>query len=229
MWLKAEGFLDKVKFWWENYHFQGTPSYILAKKLTALKSDLKKWNETDFGNIAAKKQLLWSKLNVLDLKEDHHSLSKAEKLEKTSLCTELEKAALLEEISWRQKSKVLYLKEGDSNTRFFHRMANSNRRNNCIENLMIDGAFSSNQDRIANHIEHFYINLYSKQQVQHPFPNILDFPRISGDNVVWLERPFEEAEIFEVIKEFNGDKSPGPDGFLMAFFQACWEIGRAHV
>ena len=84
---------------------------------------------------SAKKQLLWSKLNVLDLKEDHHSLSKAEKLEKTSLCTELEKAALLEEISWRQKSKVLYLKEGDSNTRFFHRMANSNRRNNCIENL----------------------------------------------------------------------------------------------
>ena len=37
----------------------------------------------------------------------------------------------------------------------------------------------------------------------------------------WLERPFEEVEIFEVIKEFNGDKSPGPDGFLMAFFQAC--------
>ena len=40
MWLKAEGFLDKVKSWWENYHFQGTSSYILAKKLTALKSDL---------------------------------------------------------------------------------------------------------------------------------------------------------------------------------------------
>ena len=55
MWLKAEGFLDKVKSWWENYHFQGTPSYILAKKLTALKSDLEKWNETNFGNITAKK------------------------------------------------------------------------------------------------------------------------------------------------------------------------------
>ena len=75
-----------------NYHFHGTPSYILAKKLTALKSDLKKWTETDFGNIAAKKQLLWSKLNVLDLKEDHHSLTKEEKLEKTTLRTELEKA-----------------------------------------------------------------------------------------------------------------------------------------
>ena len=113
--------------------------------------------------------------------------------------------------------------------RFFHRMANSNRRNNCIENLMIDGALLSNQDRIADHIEHFYMNLYSDQQVQRPFPDVLDFPRISGDNAVWLERPFEEAEIFEVIKEFNGDKSPGPDGFPMAFFQVCWGTLKSDI
>ncbi|XP_075645387.1 uncharacterized protein LOC142616412 [Castanea sativa] len=141
---------------------------------------------------------------------------------KASLHADLEKAALLEEISWRQKSKVLFLKEGDSNTRFFHRMANSNRRSNCIENLMIDGVLSSNQDRIVDHIEQFYMNLYSERQEQHPFPNVLDFPRISRDNVDWLERPFEDSEIFDVIKEFNEDKSPGPDGFSMAFFQACW-------
>ena len=30
---------------------------------------------------------------------------------------------------------------------------------------MIDGALLSNQDRIADHIEHFYMNLYSDQQV----------------------------------------------------------------
>ena len=57
--------------------------------------------------------------------------------------------------------------------------------------------------------------------MQHPFPDVLDFPRISGDNVDWLEKLFEESEVLEVIKEFNGDKSPGLDGFSMAFFQAC--------
>ena len=147
--MKAEGFLDKVKSWWENYHFQGSPSYILAKKLTALKSDLKKWNESDFDNITVKKQQLWSKLNALDVKEDFQPLSEEEKLEQASFRADLEKAALLEEISWRQKSKVLFLKEGDSNTRFVHGMANSNRRNNCIKTLMIDGAVTTNQDRIV--------------------------------------------------------------------------------
>ena len=124
---------------------------------------------------------------------------------------------------------LLFLKEGDSNTRFFHRMANSNRRNNCIENLMIDGAVTTNHDRIVDHVEQFFMNLYSEQQVQHPFPDVLDFPRISGDTVDWLEKPFEESEVLEVIKEFNGDKSPGPDGFSMAFFQACWGILKSDI
>ena len=113
----------------------------------------------------------------------------------------------------RQKSKVLFLKEGDSNTRFFHRMANSNRRNNCIDSLMIDGAMSTNQDRIVDHVEQFFMNLFSEQQVQHPFSDVLDFPCISGDNAAWLEKPFEESEVLDVIMEFNGDKSPG----LMVF------------
>ena len=160
-------------------------------------------------------------MNALDVKEDNQPLTEEEKLEKATFHADLEKATLFEEIGKGQKSRVLFLKEGDSNTRVFHRMANYNRRNNCIKNLMIDGALSSNQDKIADHIEQFYMNLYSEQQVQYPFPNVLDFPRISGDNVDWLERHFEETEILEVIKEFNGDKSPGPDGFSMAFFQAC--------
>ena len=221
MWLKAEGFLDKVKSWWENYHFQGTPSYILAKKLTALKTDLKKWNKTDFGNITVKKQQLWSKLNALAVKEDNQPLIEEEKLDQATFRANLEKAALLEEISWRQKSKELFLKEGNSNTRFFHRMANSNRRNNCIENLMIDGAVTTNQDKIVDHVKQFFMNLYLEQQVQHPFADVLDFSRISGDNVDWLEKLFDESKVLEVIKEFNGDKSLGPDGFLMAFFQTC--------
>ena len=27
-----------------------------------------------------------------------------------------------------------------------------------------------------------------------------------------------------MVMDFDGDKAPGPDGFPMAFFQACWAI-----
>ena len=163
-------------------------------------------------------------MNDLDTKEETHPLITKEKLEKINLCTHIEKLTLLEEISWRQKSRVLHLKEGDANTRFFHRMANSNRRNNGIESLIINGSLSSDQGEIADCFTQFFKKLYSEQQVDRSFPNVLVFPMISSYKTLWLERPFEEVEMFDVIQNFNCDKAPGPDDFPMALFQACWGI-----
>uniref|UniRef100_A0A7N2MKQ0 Structural maintenance of chromosomes protein 1 n=1 Tax=Quercus lobata TaxID=97700 RepID=A0A7N2MKQ0_QUELO len=42
------------------------------------------------------------------------------------------------------------------------------------------------------------------------------FRMIFEDKAGWLERPFEEAEIFWVVMDFNGDKAPGPNGFPMS-------------
>ena len=42
MWLKEEGFVDRIQSWWSNYSFSDSPSYVLARKLKALKDDLKK-------------------------------------------------------------------------------------------------------------------------------------------------------------------------------------------
>jgi hypothetical protein len=38
----------------------------------------------------------------------------------------------------------------------------------------------------------------------------------------WMEREFDENEVWEVVRKLKGDKTPGPDGFSMAFFQKCW-------
>ena len=32
MWLKVEGFVEKVQQWWINYCFTGSPSFVLAQK-----------------------------------------------------------------------------------------------------------------------------------------------------------------------------------------------------
>jgi hypothetical protein len=56
MWLKYEGFVDKVKSWWDLYSFEGFPSFVLANKLKTLKTDINKWNEEVFGDIGRKKK-----------------------------------------------------------------------------------------------------------------------------------------------------------------------------
>jgi hypothetical protein len=42
IWLKFEGFVEKLKQWWSSYSFQGFPRFVLAVKLKALTLDLKK-------------------------------------------------------------------------------------------------------------------------------------------------------------------------------------------
>ena len=81
-------------------------------------------------------------------------------------------------------------------------MANSNRRNNGIKSLMVNGSLSSDQGMIADCITQFFMNLYSKQQVDRPFTDVLVFPMISGNNLDWLERHFEETEIFNITQNF---------------------------
>jgi hypothetical protein len=44
------------------------------------------------------------------------------------------------------------------------------------------------------------------------------------DEASRLELPFEEREVYEVVKGMNRDKALGPDGFFMAFFQDCSEV-----
>jgi hypothetical protein len=51
MWLKEEGFVDRVRLWSASCTFQGSLSFVLAQNLKALKVDLKLWNDQVFGNV----------------------------------------------------------------------------------------------------------------------------------------------------------------------------------
>ena len=46
-------------------------------------------------------------------------LTEDERLRKEDFYRELERIILLQEVSWRQKSKAFLLSEGDKNTKFF--------------------------------------------------------------------------------------------------------------
>lgn len=66
------------------------------------------------------------------------------KVRKAKAISHLERTTLMEEVSWRPKSRVLRLREGDKCMYFFNRVANSNRKNKYIESLIVSGTVSSN-------------------------------------------------------------------------------------
>jgi hypothetical protein len=126
MWLKEEGFVDKVRDWWGSFSFEGSPSFVLAKKLQALKGEIQKWNSEVFGNVGARNKVWAEELKLLDSYEEDRGLSEEEKERRRGLVSDLEASLLQEEICWRQKSRIRWLKEGDRCTKFFHQVANAN-------------------------------------------------------------------------------------------------------
>ena len=151
-------------------------------------------------------------------------LSLADRDSRKAVLSELDKLAHLEETSWRQKSRVLWLKEGDNNTKFFHKMANSNRRRNFMKRVEVGGVVHEDISAIRDNVVCFYENLYQETEAWRPTVDGLDFHSIGADEASLLERKFDREEVFQVLKDLQGDKAPGPDGFSMAFFHRCWEV-----
>jgi hypothetical protein len=138
MWLKVEGFSNRVKQWWDSYNYDSSPSFILTQKLKTLKSNLQRWNEEDFGDVNHRRYELMASIQELDMVEDDRPLYAEESSVKSQARREVEKLLLLDEISWKQKSRVLWLRECDKNTNFFHRRANT------ISCLLVEGVETTN-------------------------------------------------------------------------------------
>jgi len=202
---------------------------MLACKLKALKQNLKTWNTKFFGNIERNKRKLFEELQTFDTIKGSRALVEGELLKKLEIVSELERCSLLEKVSWRQKSRVTWLKEGDKCTKFFHSIVNSNRRYNSMDSLLIGDSISSNLAEIGEHVVQFYQDLFFETHSWRPRLDDLSFDAILESEASWLERAFEEEEVRKVVFAMNGDKASGPDGFTMAFFQACWEVLRLDI
>ena len=75
---------------------------------------------------------------------------------------EFSKWAVLEEISWRQKSRELWLKEGNKNSKFFHKMANARKRKNFLCSITVDGRKLIEETEIKKGVVNAFHNILSK-------------------------------------------------------------------
>jgi len=108
-------------------------------------------------------------------------------------------------------------------------MANSNKRKNTIDSLLIDGTISTNSSDISKHIVKFYKELFTDQCSWRPVVDSISYDSIVEVKASLLEREFVDREVWEVVKEMNSNKAPGPNGYSMAFFQACWIVLKEDI
>ena len=218
MWLKAEGFKDLLKGWWQGLSFRGSTSFILAEKLKGLKGKLKVWNKEVFGNVGTRKAEALHRVGCWDNLEKDRELSLEESEERAKARDDYKRWSLLEEASWRQKSRELWLKEGDRNTGFFHKMANSHRRRNAINKIKINGSWLTENNAIQKGIVDEFKGQLSEPGGWRPtFPNI-SLKDLGTEDAGSLEVRFSEKEVSTAIAGLNGEKAPGLDGFPIAFW-----------
>ena len=135
----------------------------------------------------------------------------------------------MEDISWRQKSRQLWLKERDQNTGFFHRMANSYSRKNSKQKIKVDGVSLIEDVEIKQGIARAFQLQFTDPRSWHPSIMGIQFATLDRSEAANLEGIFTEEEVLEALMDMNGDKAPGPNGFTIAFWQSSWDVIRGEV
>ena len=123
----------------------------------------------------------------------------------------------------------MWLKKGDKNTGFSHRMANAHRRRNNVDQIRINGVWYSEENGISEGIVNAFRSLLSNPGDWRPPLSVLQCETLQNLDVDTLEVSFTEEEVHGALMGCSGDKAPGPNGFTMAFWQFASDFVKEGV
>lgn len=108
--------------------------FCISEKSKAVRVALLKWNQGTFK----------SRLIAIEEVRDRlgfnlaHPFTDVILAERATLLSKLDELLSHEEVFWRQHLRVLWLKDGDRNSKFFHQSANARKAKNRIVKLQDD-------------------------------------------------------------------------------------------
>lgn len=122
------------------------------------------------------------------------------------------------------KNEGEWLKDGDRNSHYFHKVSKVRESRGNLRCLNADGEVltAPNAIKIAvfNHFQAFFRG-GRKVKAKLRCGNM---GRISSVAKIRLEEPFTEAEIWATVQACDGNRAPGPDGFNLSFFKEFWGV-----
>lgn len=136
----------------------------------------------------------------------------------------------IEEAYFKQKSRINWLKEGDLNTTYFHRVAVVRAAINSIRSFLNHSGdlITDPEEMAALAISHFK-NILAPDILPFAVAPLLWFQtliayRCSPDSVQRISAIPDASSISRTILKLNPNKSPGPDGLTSGFFKSAWGI-----
>ena len=133
-----------------------------------------------------------------------------------------------EESFLRQRSRVLWLAEGDNNSTFFHNnMRDRFNRNKILSLTLPDGTRIHETEQIHKEaVRHFQSILQEppSDDLSYTLTDIDVTKRIPAKAVAGLVKPVTEEEIKAAMFSIHPSKAPGPDGFNAHFYRRTWHI-----
>lgn len=223
-WLNEEGLEEVVTNAWNTTIRSSRPDCVFRDKLKNVKEAVKKWSKAKFGNL--ERELKELKEAVVEKEKEAENLGWKDSerevwIQKRKRWLELEeqKVGMM-----RQKAKLKWVVDGDENSKIFHAAIKFKERRNAIRGLNTNSGWTDNASEIKNHIFEFFKDKFSTGKKGGPGLRGDLFRKIAKKEAEFLERPFEEEEIWQAIKSCGNNKSPGPDGFTFGFVKRFWGI-----
>ena len=204
--------------------------YKWMVKLQRIKHLLKKWNTEVFRDLRLMEVALNNKLKGLDRLEGSGNWSVQLKEEREALKKELNEILFKKDISGRHKLKIQWAKEGDANSKLFHRLLNARKSKNFISKIELDsGEVLTREEDIVREIVCFYEKLYSYDDLVFRNFDGVEWEGITNFLSLWIERPFIEEKVKQTVFECDGSKAPGLDGYSMVVFQSQWDTVKSDI
>ncbi|GKV48207.1 hypothetical protein SLEP1_g55033 [Rubroshorea leprosula] len=228
-WLDQPGCKEIITEVWNTTKVTGWNGYILKEKLKRTKNKLKEWSRNAISEVDRKVKEAEKEIATIDEKGEKGQLSPQDVEQRKNCFLELWKNIKIKESMWQQKSRKMWLKEGDANTKYFHTCVKGRCRRNEILSIHIKGDQHTGVAEIKEKVAKYFEELFTEEKWERPKLDGIRFNKISEANNDILTTTFSEEEIKEAIWECESSKSPGPDGFNFRFVKAMWEDIKADI
>ena len=112
---------------------------------------LRGWARHTTGMLKKEKECMCSIIDELDKLAEVRPLSANENDLKRHSNEQVGRMLREEELKWYQRSKAQFILQGDSNTKYFHNVANGRHRKKCIHSLLQDEGLIEGQDQLKEY------------------------------------------------------------------------------